>query len=94
MSKLARPQPQRKPDCGGSTEHVLDMRISCFVMVENVRRIYVGLPIGSFVSLAPTFPQSRRESGHSSICQNGLKVLLRVTVRPKKRDSSAISSGV
>ena len=22
----------------GSTEHVLDMRISCFVMVENVRR--------------------------------------------------------
>ena len=35
-----------------------------------------------------------RESGHNSICQNGLKVLLRVTVRPKKRDSSAISSGV
>ena len=35
-----------------------------------------------------------RESGHNSMCQNGLKVLLRVTVRPKKRDSSAISSGV
>ena len=34
------------------------------------------------------------ESGHNSMCQNGLKVLLRVTVRPKKRDSSAISSGV
>ncbi len=35
-----------------------------------------------------------RESGHNSICQNGLKVLLRATVRPQKRDSSAISSGV
>ncbi len=38
--------------------------------------------------------RAARESGHNSICQNGLKVLLRVTVRPKKRDSSAISSGV
>ena len=28
------------------------------------------------------------------MCQNGLKVLLRVTVRTKKRDASAISSGV
>ena len=35
-----------------------------------------------------------RESGHNSICQNGLKVLLRATVRAQKRDSSAISSGV
>ena len=35
-----------------------------------------------------------RESGHNSMCQNGLKVLLRATVRTKKRDSSAISSGV
>ena len=35
-----------------------------------------------------------RESGHNSICQNGLKVLLRATVSPQKRDSSAISSGV
>jgi len=35
-----------------------------------------------------------RESGHNSICQNGLKVLLRATVRPRERDSSAISSGV
>ena len=35
-----------------------------------------------------------RESGHNSICQNGLKVLLRATVGPQKRDSSAISSGV
>ena len=34
------------------------------------------------------------ESGHNSMCQNGLKVLLRVTVRTKKRDTSAISSGV
>ena len=34
-----------------------------------------------------------RESGHNSMCQNGLKVLLRATVRTKKRDSSAISSG-
>jgi len=38
--------------------------------------------------------RAARESGHNSMCQNGLKVLLRVTVRPKKRDSSAISSGV
>ena len=27
--------------------------------------------------------RAARESGHNSICQNGLKVLLRVTVRPK-----------
>jgi hypothetical protein len=38
--------------------------------------------------------RAARESGHNSMCQNGLKVLLRVTVRTKKRDSSAISSGV
>jgi hypothetical protein len=38
--------------------------------------------------------RAARESGHNSICQNGLKVLLRATVRPQKRDSSAISSGV
>ena len=47
--------------------------------------------------LTPDYALSLRaahESGHNSICQNGLKVLLRVTVRPKKRDSSAISSGV
>ena len=35
-----------------------------------------------------------RESGHNSICQNGLKVLLRATVGPQKRDSSAISREV
>ena len=35
-----------------------------------------------------------RESGHNSIYQNCLKVLLRATVRPRERDSSAISSGV
>ena len=38
--------------------------------------------------------RAARESGHNSMCQNGLKVLLRVTVRTKTRDSSAISSGV
>ena len=38
--------------------------------------------------------RAAHESGHNSMCQNGLKVLLRVTVRTKKRDSSAISSGV
>ena len=38
--------------------------------------------------------RAARESGHNSMCQNGLKVLLRATVRTKKRDSSAISSGV
>ena len=38
--------------------------------------------------------RAAHESGHNSMCQNGLKVLLRVTVRTQKRDSSAISSGV
>ena len=47
-----------------------------------------------FTSRPELFLRAVRESGHNSICQNGLKVLLRVTVRPKKRDSSAISSGV
>ena len=35
-----------------------------------------------------------RKSGLNRICQNGLNVLLRATVRPQKRDSSAITSGV
>src|SRR5208337_4457826 len=29
--------------------------------------------------------RAARESGHNSMCQNGLKVLLRVTVRPKPK---------
>ena len=38
--------------------------------------------------------RAARESGHNSMCQNGLKALLRATVRTKKRDSSAISREV
>ena len=62
-------------------------------MVENVRRGNVIAYI-EFTSRPELSLRAARESGHNSICQNGLKVLLRVTVRPKKRDSSAISSGV
>ena len=51
-------------------------------------------PAFSWLRPGLNFPSEPHESGHNSMCQNGLKVLLRVTVRTKKRDSSAISSGV
>ena len=50
----------------------------------------MSLPTRVYVQ-PKTFLRAAENIGTNSICQNGLKVLLRVTVGPQKRDSSAIS---
>ena len=59
------------------------MRISCFVMVYNLRRGNVIAYI-EFTTRPELALRAARESGHNSMCQNGLTVLLRATVRARR----------
>ena len=59
-----------------STEHVLDMRISCLVIVSNVTRGNV-IAYYQCTSRTELAPGAARESGHNSMCRKGLKNLAR-----------------